>query len=122
MSAIPKTRHSFGGCGCSYSKVHWKTIENLQFSHKFRKTLNDVIMAVFAVFKCGILTYSFFVEFACNLRTLIFNILLCIGLQTSILGSYLLSNMSRRKLRKNFKTKNRENIITKHLFLLILNR
>ena len=67
--------------------------------------LNDVITAVFVVFKCGTLTSSFFVEFPSNLHILIFNLLLCMGLQTSILGLYLLSNMAAENNGKPLKTK-----------------
>ena len=86
--------NSFGNCCCSYSKVLWKTIENNPFIKNFGKTLNDFITAVFVVFKCGTLTSSFFVEFASNLHILIFSLSLCVGLQISNFGLYLLSNMA----------------------------
>ena len=67
--------------------------------------LNDVITAVFVVFKCGTLMSPFLVEFASNLHILIFNLLLCTGLQTSILGLYLLSNMAAENNGNPLKTK-----------------
>ena len=66
--------------------------------------MNDVITAVFVVFKCGTLTSSFFVEFASNLHILIINLLICMGLQSSILGLYLLSNMAAENNGKQLKT------------------
>ena len=50
--------------------------------------LNDVIVAVFVVFKCYTLTSSFFVEFSSNWHILIFNLLLCMGKQTIIFVLY----------------------------------
>ena len=55
--------YGFGDCGCSYTKALWKITENISFSQKIQKPLNDVITADFVVVKCGILTSSFFVIF-----------------------------------------------------------
>ena len=85
-----------------YSGKQKKTFHVLK---NFEKTLNDVITAVFVVFKCGTLTSSFFVEFSSNLHILIFNLLLCMGLQTSIPALYLLSNMAAENNGKLLKTK-----------------
>ena len=101
--------HGFVDCSCSYSDVLWKAIVNILFSQKIRETLNDVITAVFVVFKRGTLmsiyVSSFFVGFASNLHIVIFNLFLCMGLQISILGLYLLYNMAAEKNGKPLKTK-----------------
>ena len=95
--------HGFGDFGCNYNKVLQKTIKNIQISKKIEKTLNDVITAVLFVFKYGTLT-SFFLEFSFDLHILIFNLLLCMGLQTSILALYLLSNTAAENNWKPLKT------------------
>ena len=112
--------HRCGDCSCNYSEVLWETIKNNQFHQIIKKTLNDVRTTVFVVFKSSILTSSFFIEFSSNWKILIFYLLLCLGLQTSILGLYLQSNMAAENNGKALKTKFEKRIKTKHSFFLVL--
>ena len=82
-----------------------KQQKTFNFLKNFEKPCNDVITAVFVVFKCGTLTSSFFVEFSSDLHILIFNLLLCMGLKTSIVGLNLLTNMAAENNGKPLKTK-----------------
>ena len=63
------------------------------------------VVVVVVVFKCDTLTSSFFVKFSSNLHILIFNVLLCMDFQTSILGLYLISNIAAKNNGKPLKTK-----------------
>jgi len=89
-------------------KYSGKQKKIFHFLKILEKPLNDVIPAVFVVFvvfEFGIFTSSFFVEFASYFHILIFNLLLCMALQTSILGLYLLSNMATENNGNPLKTK-----------------
>ena len=55
----------------------------------------------FDVLRWGTLTPSIFVQFSSNWHMLLFNSLLCMGLQSSVFGSYLLSKMTVGKTVKN---------------------
>ena len=55
----------------------------------------------FDVIRWGTLTPSIFVQFSSNSHMLLFNSWLCMGLQSSVFGSYLLSEMTVGKTVKN---------------------
>ena len=55
----------------------------------------------FDVLRWGTLTPSIFVQFSSNSHMLLFNSWLCMGLQSSVFGSYLLSEMTVVKTVKN---------------------
>jgi len=55
----------------------------------------------FDVLRWGTLTPSIFVQFSSNWHMLLFNSWLCMGLQSSVFGSYLLSEMTVGKTVKN---------------------
>ena len=113
-------KHRFGDFGSRYGEKLRKTLKKIIFSKIYQKTmLNNVMVAVFVVIMCGTLTSSFFVDFSSNWHILIFYSLLCMRLQTSILGLYLLSNMAAENNGKPGKIKIWENRKTKRWLLLI---
>ena len=57
----------------------------------------------FDVLRWGTLTPSIFVQFSSNWHMLLFNSWLCMGLQSSVFGSYLISEMTVGKTVKNIK-------------------
>ena len=68
----------------------------------------------FDVIRWGTLTPSIFVQFSSNSHMLLFNSWLCMGLQSSVFGSYLLSE---KTVGKTVKNQNGVKLKTNYLFL-----
>ena len=60
---------------------------------------------VFMLLDCDTLTFSMFMQFYSNWYILFCSSLLCMGLQTSVFGWYLLSKMAAEKTKKPLKPK-----------------
>ena len=75
--------------------LRWHFSQILEMLHQWRHK------GYFDIIRWGTLTPSFFVQFSSNWHMLLFNSWLCMGLQSSVFGSYLLSKMTVEKTVKN---------------------